>query len=126
MPAKRTRVWRLKCPKRLFRNMAFPCAYETGSSFQLLTLAQRKISESPPEKMAGRERAWIEALLRKIVEKHDTRPMEAARAERLLGEIALACGEKQDAATHFRSAIGLDPEVGVRRLLTALERGIRA
>jgi hypothetical protein len=100
--------------------------YDGGSSFELLALAQRKVAERPPQVMTRRDRTRVEALLRKVTEKHDPSPTTAARAERLLGEIALACGENQNAAAHFRSALRFDPSVGVKRLLSALESKIGA
>ena len=67
--------------------------------------------------MTTASRTWLESLLKKITEKYDAGSSVAARAERLLGEIALNCGEKQNAVAHFQNALKLDPRVGVKRLL---------
>jgi hypothetical protein len=100
--------------------------YDSGSCFELLALAERKTAGCPPRKMTTASRAWLESLLKRITEKYDAGSSVAARAERLLGEIALNCGEKQNAVAHFQNALKLDPRVGVKRLLGALEREIGA
>jgi hypothetical protein len=96
--------------------------YESGSCFELMALAERKIGHHPPREVTAADRTWLEALLRRVTEKNEAGPLLVARADRLLGEIALACGEKQDAAAHFRCALALDPKVGVKRVLGKLEK----
>ena len=88
---------------------------------ELFFTAERRLRSRAIETMEADELAFVSRLLDRVAKTGPT-PQYRAVAERKLGEIALARGDKRAALARFRTALSLDPKVGVTRLAARLEK----
>ena len=72
---------------------------------------------------------WVHQVARLTGRSYDVVPPrthERASSHRMLGEIALACGQKSNALLHFKAALGDDPKIGVAALAKHLEKEVES
>lgn len=60
--------------------------------------------------------------LLKLASERDPERTMAARIERLSGELNYGLGNKETALIHFKTALEIDPKVGVKRIVSRLEK----
>jgi hypothetical protein len=97
----------------------------TGNAKDLLAIANQHFQLTAPEEMSSAEKRFVVDVLHRAVEIASPRTHERARSNRMLGEIALACGDKAKALLHFKAALADDPKIGVAALAKRLERETR-
>jgi hypothetical protein len=97
---------------------------EHGGPFELIDLAQSLLYGKEKGKITEAEALEIKNILDRIVNFASADDYYKARAYRLLGELAEAQGDLQDAINHYRTALTFNPKVGVIRALSRLEKRI--
>jgi hypothetical protein len=97
-----------------------------GNPLDLLSIANQHLQLTVPHKMTPDERESVIGMLHRVLAVSPTRTHERARANRMLGEIALACEDKSTALVHFKAALGDDPKIGVALLAKRLEREVNS
>lgn len=90
---------------------------DVGSCWELLEMV-----ESQLKNFRGKENADEVFELLKLATERDPDRTMAARIERLSGELNYALGNKETALTHFKTALEIDPKVGVKRIVSRLEK----
>ena len=93
-----------------------------GSPIDILAIANQHLQVTAPQKMAQNEKDFVVGMLHHLLAVTPPRTHERARSNRMLGEIALACGDKATALLHFKAALGDDPKIGVAVLAKRLEK----
>ncbi len=96
----------------------------------LLFIAERRLATSSVRDMPPEELSFVVRLLAKVAEGWQPREQRMkeelqhcrAIAERKLGDISFELGDKHAALGHFRTAISLDPKIGVRRVIVRMEK----
>ena len=104
-------------------DLAVRVALRDGDGYALLDFAEQRLKDTAFDKMAQEEQTLVCRLLERACECRVS-DNTLAKVNRHLGEIALACGEKQQAVSCFRRALQLNPKVGVKKKLQALEKGL--
>lgn len=96
-------------------------AFSKRDGYPLCREADMRLEATPFEEMTAEGQAVVRLLLERIrgCQVNDNRK---GRTHRCLGEIALSCGDKRQAASHFRQAIGFNPKIGLKRQLQELEK----
>lgn len=93
----------------------------------VLRIAEKLTNLCLPERMPQEEVACLIAALERVTNTDvGGSGYWRAKAQRMAGEISLACGEKNNALAHFRKALAFDPKVGVVKLVRKLERELRS
>lgn len=68
------------------------------------------------------EKRFVVDVLHRVLKIASSRRHERPSTNRMLGEIALACGDKHKALLHFRAALADDPKIGVAATAKRLEK----
>jgi hypothetical protein len=95
-----------------------------GNPLDVLSIANQHLQVTPPERMPPGERDFVIGMLHHLLDIIPPRTHDRARSNRMLGEIALACGDKSTALFHFRAALGDDSKIGVTLLVKRLEKEV--
>jgi hypothetical protein len=93
-----------------------------GNPTDTLAIANQHLQLTPPERMPPAEREFVIGMLRHLVDVIPPRTHDRARSNRLLEDVALACGDKSAALQHFRAALGDDAKIGVMAMVKRLEK----
>ncbi|MBM4273921.1 MAG: hypothetical protein FJ134_05600 [Deltaproteobacteria bacterium] len=96
---------------------------EHGQPYELILLAKDMLSET--NQISNQEADEIRTILYKILEFQGISDDYKALAYRFLGELSEKTGEIIQAIKNYRNALSLDPKVGVKRVLTKLERSMK-
>lgn len=88
-----------------------------GSCWELLGMVESRLKAMP-----GKENANEVFKLLKLAAERDPERTLAARIERLSGELNYALGNKETALIHFKKALEIDPKVGVKKIVSRLEK----
>lgn len=94
---------------------------EKGSSWELLGIVESRLQKLSVMETGEKSRTEVFELL-KLASDRDSDM--GARIERLRGELNYALGDKEIALTNFKRALELDPKVGVKRLISKLEKEV--
>ncbi len=89
-----------------------------ASGYQLVEIAAEQLRSinSPEADSLAEPVALLRRSLSLGVSEH-----YQARVHRMLGQVYLKCGKKSEAIDHLEAALRLNPNVGVKRLLSALK-----
>jgi hypothetical protein len=90
---------------------------EKGSCWELLEMVEARLKAMPLEENANE----VVELLKLASERDPERTM-AARIERLSGELNYGLGKKETALINFKTALEIDPKIGVKRIVSRLEK----
>lgn len=93
-----------------------------GNPADILSIANQHLQVTSAEKMPGDERNSVIKMLEHLVDGTPKRTRERAQANKMLGEIALACGDKRTTLIHFKAALGDNPKLGLNRIAKRLEK----
>ena len=96
---------------------------ESNRLEELLFVARHFLDESRVGSLSSESRELLMQVLSKIASEGNS-PDYREAAERELGEIAFRRGDKLTALAHLRNAITLNPKVGVKRLISQLEKNL--
>lgn len=96
---------------------------EKGSCWELLGIVESRLKQLPII-TAGKENAIEIFTLLKLASERDHERQLAARIERFSGELHYALDHKETALTHFKNALEIDPKVGVKRIVSKIEKEI--
>jgi len=93
-----------------------------GNPTDILSIANQHLQVTSAEKMPADERDSVIKMLDHLVDVTPKRTRERAQANKMLGEIALASGDKRTALIHFKAALGDNPKLGLNRIAKRLEK----
>jgi hypothetical protein len=96
---------------------------EKGSSWELLGIVESRLQKLSVMESGEKSRTEVFELL-KLASERDSEGSMGARIERLRGKLNYALGDKEIALTNFKRALELDPKVGVKRLISKLEKEV--
>lgn len=100
-------------------------AFQYGEGYALLHIVEARLSKTEFDEMPVEEQGLMQALLRRASECQISDNTKA-KAQRDLGEMALSCGNREQAVLHFGRAVTFNPRVGVKKKLQALEKDLSA
>lgn len=98
-------------------------AFRDRDGEELLAIVEARLKATDFGKMPAEEQGLTQALLGRA-SGCQIGDYAKAKAQRHLGEMALFCGNKERAISHFRQAVAFDPKVGVKKRLQALEKDV--
>jgi lipopolysaccharide biosynthesis regulator YciM len=93
-----------------------------GNPLDILSIANQHLQLTAVTQMPADEKDFVIEMLNRVISIAATRTRERAKANRMLGEIALSLGDKSGALSHFRSALSDDSKIGVSLIARRLEK----
>lgn len=100
-------------------------ALEKRDGYAIMQIVELRVKETALDKMTQDELSLLQQLTERASE-CEISAYTKAQVYRYLGEIALACGAKRQAIQSFKRALELNPKVGVKKQLAALEKDLQS